>query len=468
MNIIRYVGSTQCNDRMYQQALRDGDSLLVDWVSSEPNATVSFTLDGKPLAPDLTGTWLDFPDIGTLVYLADEMVNRSQANDYWTRTIRCIVPVTDASRWEQNGGLLSRTLELVSGDIWQFDWLQMSAPRPLARHRQHLPSGFDAVCLFSGGTDSLLGAIRLLQDGKKLILVGHQAEGQTASAQKELAESLQSMFPGRTCLLQYRASRSTRETPRFDLSPKVERSHRPRSFLFLTLGIGIALQCGIGQLYMPENGLMALNIPLQKSRIGSLSTRTAHPAYMLSFADLAQRITGFGGSIRNTFLTQSKTDMLRGLDPSLQQLVLRSISCSRPSRFNDRGVHHCGYCVPCIHRRIALMEAGIDSGGDYAFDVFSDFDSLDARRRQDISALATFASRVVGASETQLQTLILSHVHFPPNASSLIGNVQATDYRPWTHMVRTWADDFLAKLSMVTSATARRSLGVISRRRRLS
>lgn len=466
MKMVRYVGRTQCIDPAYERALDGGRDTLIDWVSPKPNATVSFVLDGKPLAPRLRGTTLDFVDLGALIYLADEMVRRAEAQDHWTRTIRCLVPVTDVARWQENTELLAKTLEVLSGDLWQFDWVPLSTPRPVSRHRRRLPVGFDVVCLFSGGTDSLLGAVQLLREGKKVVLVGHQSEGQTAAAQTEMAAELASMFPGKSCFVQCRVSRSTRASPAFQLAAKVERSHRPRSFLFLALGIGVALQCRVRDVFMPENGFMALNIPIQKSRTGALSTRTAHPSYMLRFWDLAHRITGFAGHIRNPFLTQSKTDMLRGLDPALRALVLRSISCARPSRYNDRGVRHCGYCVPCIHRRIALLEAGIDSPRHYAFDVFKRFPSLDIDKKQDFRAVVRFAVRVADASPTELQTLVLSHGHFAATVGSQIGISETRDYSPWTDMVRAWSHDLLAKLDAVASVSTRRALGLrVSRRR---
>lgn len=460
MRMVRYVGKTQCMDTSYARALDVGSDTLIDWVSTKPNATVSFDLDGKPLAPGLRGTTLDFVDLGVLVYLADEMVRRADAQDYWTRTIRCLVPVTDVARWQENTELLTKTLEVLSGDLWDFEWVPLSAPRHVSRHRRRLPLGFDVACLFSGGTDSLLGAVGLLREGKKVVLVGHQSEGQTAAAQKEMAAELGRMFPGKTCLVQCRVSRSVRETPNFQLAGKVERSHRPRSFLFLTLGIGVALRCGVQELFMPENGFMALNIPIQKSRTGALSTRTTHPSYMLKFADLAHRIAGFEGHIRNPFLTQSKTDMLRGLDPGLRDLVLRSISCARPSRFNNRGVRHCGYCVPCIHRRIALLEAGIDTPRQYAFDAFGKFSSLDVDKKHDLRAVVRFATRVVGTSATELQTLVLSHGHFPATVGSVIGVAETNDYSPWTDMVRSWSRDLLVKLETIASVSTRRALGI--------
>lgn len=465
MRIVRYVGRTQCRDTKYLRAIDDEKDVLIDWVSSNPNATVTFRLNDKALAPNLRGTLLDFVDLGDFVYLVDEMVSRADAVDHWTRVIRCLVPVTKPDKWKKNDSLLKKTLELLSGDLWKFDWVPLSDPRHVHRHRQRLPKGFDTVCLFSGGIDSLLGAIQLLNEGRKVILVGHQSEGQTASAQKDLAESLRNMFPGKTCFVQCRVSRSTREIPKFNLAPKVESSHRPRSFLFLTLGIGIAAQCGITDVFMPENGLMALNIPMQKSRIGSLSTRTAHPLYMMNFVKFAQSLTGFSGYVRNPFLTQSKTDMLRSLDPALHELLRRSISCARPARFNNRRVRHCGYCVPCIHRRIAMMEAGIDSERDYAFDVFKNLSSLKKHQQQDFCAVVRFATKIANASMTQLQTMVLSHGQFSATVGSSLGTSETRDYAPWTEMLQRWAIDMLDKLYSVTSPSTQRFVDLPTRKR---
>src|SRR5262249_34675144 len=150
---------------------------------------------------------------------------------------------------------------------------------------------------------------------------------------------------------QCRVARSKNVKPAFVLPPKVEDSHRPRSFLFLSLAVAIARVTNITHVYIPENGLIALNPPLQVSRIGSHSTRTAHPVFLTRFLKFLRSANLFEGTIQNPFLYLSKTDMLRGLDPSLIPLVTRSVSCSHPSRYHDEGVRHCGYCVPCMYRR---------------------------------------------------------------------------------------------------------------------
>ena len=463
MTFTRYVGDQGFDSVSYRTALATEGSVVVDRLSPQANATVDFEVDGHPLGLRPGSLALDFLDLAVLVYLADEMVERSSTSDYWTRSIDCIVPVADPNAWSSCSQHLIRSLALLSGDRWSFEWPHRTVNVPFRAHRKRLPSGFDAVCMFSGGTDSLLGAIRLLDEGKNLILVGHQAEGQSAKAQTELTAQLRQIYPGRFRFVQCRVSRSRRTTTRFALADKKENSHRPRSFLFLALAIAIAREFNITDVFMPENGFMTLNIPLQKSRTGSLSTRTTHPAFLMEFLAMT-RALGLNVTVRNPFLLFSKTDMLRGLPVALGPAIRRSVSCSRAGRYNDLHVRHCGYCVPCVLRRVALMEPGLDSPDDYAFDVFTRLTHLDAAKRHDTQALVQFATRVANARPANLEVLLLSHGYFPPTVGAEIGISPTSDYAPWTGMLQRWATDLLAKVGRMPIET-RRMLGVASGRR---
>jgi hypothetical protein len=181
MRFIRFVGRDKCTSSKYQKGIASRQGVVVDRVSLAPNSAVHFLLDGKPLAPGIRGEALDLFDLGVLVYLVDEMIDRSQEKDYWTRTIPCLLPVNNSRIWRRNDPVLRETLRRLSGDLWGFEWLPLNNPPSEKTHRKGLPRDCDTVCLFSGGTDSLLGAIRLLDVGRQVLLVGHQAESQTAS-----------------------------------------------------------------------------------------------------------------------------------------------------------------------------------------------------------------------------------------------------------------------------------------------
>jgi len=261
-------------------------------------------------------------------------------------------------------------------------------------------------------------------------------------------------------LIQCRVSRSAIENPRFLLPAKVEETHRPRSFLFLAIAVAIARSANIKEVYMPENGLIALNSCLQISRLGSLSTKTAHPIFIKSFQDLLSGLGIYEGAIKNPFLYESKTDMLRQLETPLRAVVMKSVSCARPSRYKQKKVNHCGYCVPCIYRRIAMMEAEVDQPEHYAHDVFLRIGELSKHQQADFRALAQFAKRVVASTPLERQMMVLSHGPFAPEIGGTIGPGPASDYSPWTTMMQRWAEDFLGKVDSVASAEAKVVVGI--------
>jgi hypothetical protein len=135
-------------------------------------------------------------------------------------------------------------------------------------------SKVDCVSLFSGGLDSAIGAIDLLKLGARPLLVSHSPRGD-ATAQEEVA----GLLPAK---LQRFAINSYPTWPGVD-----DDSMRTRSFQFIALGAlaGSAISSFRGnsnvELYVCENGLIALNPPLTPRRLGSHSTRTAHPYFLI-------------------------------------------------------------------------------------------------------------------------------------------------------------------------------------------
>jgi 7-cyano-7-deazaguanine synthase in queuosine biosynthesis len=226
-----------------------------------------------------------------------------------------------------------------------------------------------AVCLFSGGLDSLSGAINLLADStiRRLRLVGHY-DSSGASTQAELFAAVDAEYPGKAELLQVRVSHRPPEAE--------ENTLRSRSLVFMALGIYAARAAGPEvPLYAPENGLIAINIPLTPSRGGSCSTRTMHPFFLDRLGRILKKL-GIVNRIINPFELSTKGECLvtssnRAL---LDTLVDKSVSCSHATRKQlwkrrTAEVKNCGYCVPCLIRRAALNKAGLDVPSSYGIDV---------------------------------------------------------------------------------------------------
>lgn len=466
MRILRYVGRKGCSDDDYRAAVRMQNLAIVDTLPGGPNTTVRFRLDGKPLQVDLTKDVRDFLDLAVAVYIADEIGPRQQSRDGWTRVFDVLFPVANPRRWAAATEGLSQCLRVLSGDEFSFAWPKRRKLPSLGQHHTLMPEGFDTVCLFSGGLDSLLGAYQLLSAGKKVLLVGHQAEPVTASAQTTLAAGLRDMFPDSVALIQSRVGRSRCFTPRYELPPKREETHRTRSLLFLAIAAAVASAAPVDEIVIAENGLIAINPPLQPSRLGSLSTRTAHPAFLVRLLDVLDNLGVFKGKLANPFLYLSKTDMLRSLPAELAGLAQRSVSCARPSRFQDRGVRHCGYCVPCIYRRVAMMAAGLDDREHYAFNVFADLAHLSPHKQADFRALVSFAKRVVCASPLERDMMVLAHGNFASHLGGRIGPAPAQDYTPWSQMLTRWSQDFLAVVDALASRSTKRIVLPAGRKRR--
>ncbi|EKD63032.1 MAG: hypothetical protein ACD_51C00361G0014 [uncultured bacterium] len=110
---------------------------------------------------------------------------------------------------------------------------------------------------------------------------------------------------------------------------------------------------------VPENGLIALNIPLDQLRLGSHSTRTTHPFYIARWNEILDLLQ-IDGHIENPYWDKTKGEMIDSCinKPILRQLLPSSLSCSSPSkgRYRGYGVQHCGYCIPCLIRRAAIRK----------------------------------------------------------------------------------------------------------------
>ncbi len=166
-----------------------------------------------------------------------------------------------------------------------------------------------------------------------------------------------------------------------------EDSTRGRSFLFFALGVFAGT--GLGRrfvLRVPENGLIALNIPLDPLRLGSNSTRTTHPYYMARWNDLLGEL-GINGEVRNPYWDKTKGEMAAACsNPALlKNLAPDSLSCSSPAkaRWLGHGIEHCGYCLPCLIRRAAL-EAAWGTGSDPTTYTVSDLHAQPLDTRQAI------------------------------------------------------------------------------------
>ncbi len=331
-------------------------------------------LSGWGLTPSEVA--IDLALLATSLTAADTRISREgAAQDHWTREIDLHIPVADPDLWIAQQGLLSRTLQFLTGDHWKvFFRSRPPGMGNLAVPTEQLPLITpDSVCLFSGGLDSFIGALDLLHEGRAPLFVSHWWDSMTSKHQNYCMEHMAAHFaPVRLNHLRARVG--------FDHatvnSSAVENTLRGRSFLFFALA-AVAASAVEGEMviHVPENGLISLNVPLDPLRVGALSTRTTHPFYMARFNELLDGL-GLDGKLLNRYRHRTKGQMVAECQEQdfLRQHAQSTMSCSGPSKYrfhadeSMRKLQHCGHCVPCLIRRASLLRGMGSDETSYTLD----------------------------------------------------------------------------------------------------
>src|SRR3569832_1541956 len=244
----------------------------------------------------------DLLSLALAVVSSDLAGHRDRSPDGWTREFDLTVSVVDAPFWNDNAETLQRLLAYLSTDRWTLRFVEGGIlPQP-DRQSEHPTE--DCVVLLSGGLDSYIGAIDLVEQGRRPLAVSQMVRG---DGEKQVAFAAEIGGGLRHFQVNHNADVPDPENPP---------SQRARSIIFLAYGVFMATTLAryhAGEevtLYVCENGFIALNPPLTGGRLGSLSTRTTHPIVLtlmqqvLDAADLRVRIV-------NPYHFKTKGEMLQ-------------------------------------------------------------------------------------------------------------------------------------------------------------
>lgn len=309
-------------------------------------------------------TSLDLAILAALITAADTRISRTEhSQNAWTREMDLYVPVADPGKWSKLAPLLVTTLNFLTGDRWRFFFrarpvnLMVLVPE-LTQLRTAYPT---CICLFSGGLDSFIGAVDLIVKGEEPLLVSHYWDpNSTSPYQNSCFEAVKKRYP-KTTLNRVQARMGFPEG--IVKGSSGEDTLRARSFLFFALAAMAADATGEPKtIHVPENGLISLNVPLDPTRLGALSTRTTHPFYMARVNELFTEL-GLQTQLFNKYAHRTKGQMAQECEdlPFLTDHAHLTMSCSSPgkARFSkdptNREPKHCGYCVPCVIRRAAIL-----------------------------------------------------------------------------------------------------------------
>lgn len=302
----------------------------------------------------------DFLTIALAAVVADAATLRRNSPDGWTREIGLDLALAEPEAWRPHIPLLTSALDFLTTDMWDIE-ITTKANVPFKAPKTPAAPDADCVALLSGGLDSLVGGIDLVQAGKKPFFVSQTVRGDAAK-QEDFARRLGADLP---CI---QLNHSTNTT---GIAGPDETSQRVRSLIFIAYAVLVASTIANTDgepvdLYVNENGFISINAPLTPMRVGSLSTRTAHPRFLGLLQQLLDA-TGLNVRLTNPYRMRTKGQMLAECKDQklLTELAHLSTSCGRFQRYNYR---HCGRCLPCQVRRGAFLYWNHPDGTVYVFD----------------------------------------------------------------------------------------------------
>lgn len=366
-----------------------------------------------PFASNSEKKVVDFMLISSYVYAIDRFINRHENSlDGWSRELEVTLPVHEVDLWSGNSNYLEDCLSFLTGDYWKVNFTQLALTIPKAKIESDYNLKFSQVNLFSGGLDSLIGAIDFLEkeEESNLLLVSHydrQMRGPKKD-QEKLYDKLLKNYPNRVVRVP--------SVEMFLNAPGIntEKTFRSRSLLFLGIATLVSQfqKCNIA---VPENGTVSLNYPLSASRRSSCSTRTTHPSFIIKILTLFDSL-GIKNNIFNPYDDKTKGEMVKECRNSslLQSVVEESNSCGKRGHVASwtlrDGKTHCGLCMPCIYRQAALFET-IDKtpyGNTINKKTYGKNDRpfFDSKQSQDLAACLSFLKKDISSSQIKNELLI--------------------------------------------------------------
>ena len=284
-----------------------------------------------------------------------------------------MIPVRDVEFWARAEirCLIENLLEFLSSDKYSFNFVPLKHDRSQQSYFEfgdlknwpfHRP---DRVIMFSGGLDSLAGAVETAAGGGKVVLVSHRSVSTLDARQNILFRELQQLYPGQLI----RVPVWINKAERFGREP----TQRTRSFLFSALGTLVAQSVQANGVRFYENGVVSLNLPLAQEALRSRASRTTHPLALHLLSSLSAAIIRADFVVDNPFLFKTKTEVVATIGTHQSTSLIRhTCSCSR-SMFQTKARPHCGHCSQCVDRRFATLGSGLeghDPAKGYASDVF--------------------------------------------------------------------------------------------------
>ena len=310
------------------------------------------------LLKDINPSFHDLVEIATYVYCADQAITRGSDGvdnfgENWRRRLFFRIAVRNPDLWNSSPlkGQLIETLSFLSEDEYHFDFVKLKKQPPTQQHFEFDVDPPEEVMLFSGGLDSLGGAIQeAVTNSRKIMMVTHKSTQKLNRRHRKLLE-----------LLSKEATHQPLHIPVVINKIKSlgrEYTQRSRSFLYAALGATVAHMFKLSRIRFYENGIISFNLPISSQVVGARATRTTHPQVINGFAKIFSALAGKPFSVENPFLWKTKTEVINDIvKAGCADTIKFSTSCAHTWEMTKLHTH-CGKCSQCIDRRFAILAAG--------------------------------------------------------------------------------------------------------------
>jgi 7-cyano-7-deazaguanine synthase in queuosine biosynthesis len=356
------------------------DALVLHYLRGQPGRRLNvglprFVLDASHI-PDRT---LDLLEIASYVFAADRSFFRGpkDAVEYhrWSRSMEFHIRVRDYEFWRQEPVReeLCEALKFLTGDsgfAFHFEPGHSTPPTGLFDTPESLinPGPEElAVTLFSGGIDSLAGALELLESRHcRVLLVSHQSKPGATRTRRQLVDALRERYGGRLSCYEFGGTLTGDRA--------ADETQRTRSFLYTSIAFAIASVHKQHAISVFENGVTSINLHRREDLVNARASRTTHPQAMGRLSRFLSLLAGDRFCIDLPFLYRTKADVIQVLQSRARYLMSSTVSCSKTFQVKG-GATHCGQCFQCIDRRIAAHSASaeeLDHRGLYTHDVIRD------------------------------------------------------------------------------------------------
>jgi len=372
-----------CGGVSPQNTGADTTKLVLNLWQNRPETNVRLTIEHlhAKLYKTIPAQFHDLLEIAAYVYCGDQALKRGALDVQtlganWRRRMHFHIPVRRLSLWNDPkiNTVLRQTLDYLSDDYYDFSFYS-AKDAPLL---QDYFTGFDTgalpkqkpeqVMMFSGGLDSLAGAIEEIVVKKRMVtLVNHQSTPKFKKLYETLGKGLMDKC-GDMKPLHLRVEINKAQ------SLNKEYTQRARSFLYASLGATVAMMLDLRKLCFYENGIVSLNLPVCAQVIGGRATRTTHPRVLAGLQELFSLLAEEKFTVDNPFLWNTKGEVVKKImAANCGPLIASSRSCAHTWETTNEHTH-CGVCSQCIDRRFGVVVAEaeeFDPLRQYAVDVFT-------------------------------------------------------------------------------------------------